>query len=57
MVPGEVLNIILPFPVRIVRGFPNNLSTASPGTVAVRVDVLDPHHDCGSQRDIPALFN
>ena len=39
MVPGEVLNIILPFAVRIVGGFPNNRSTASPGT--------DPRFECG----------
>jgi hypothetical protein len=37
MVTGEVLNIILAFAVRIVRGFPNNPSTASPSAVVVSV--------------------
>ena len=57
MVPGEVLNIILSFAVGIIRGFPNNPYTAAPSTVVVSVDVLNPDHDCSSQRDIPAQFN
>jgi len=57
VVPDKVLNIILSFAVRIVRGFPNNPYTASPSAVAVSVDVLDPDHDCSSQRDIRALFD
>jgi hypothetical protein len=57
MVPGEVLSIILPFAIRIVRGFPNNPYTASPGTLAVSAGILDPHHDCTPQRDTRALFN
>jgi hypothetical protein len=57
MVPGEVLNVILSFAIRIVRGFPNNPYPASPGTLTVSVDILDPHHDCSPQRDARALFN
>jgi hypothetical protein len=57
MMPGEVLSIILPFAVRIVGGFPNNPYATSPGMVAVIVDILDPYHDRGPQRDTPALFN
>jgi hypothetical protein len=45
MVPGEIFNIILAFAVRVVRGFPNNPYPASPSTVVVSVDILDPHHD------------
>ncbi len=57
MVPDEVLSIILPFAIRIVRGFPNNAYTASPGTLAVSVGILDPDHDGTQQRDTRALFN
>ena len=57
MVAGEILSIILSFAIRIVRGFPNNPYTASPGTLAVSVGILDPHHDCTPQRDTFALFN
>ena len=45
MVPGEIFDIILSFAVRIVRGFPNNPYTASPRTVVVSLDILNPHHD------------
>ena len=45
MVPGEVLDVVLSFAVRKVRGFPKNPYTASPGMVVVRVDILDSHHD------------
>ena len=57
MVPGEVLDVILSFAVRIIRGLPNNLYTASPGTIVVSVDILDPHHDCIPQRDAGTLFD
>jgi hypothetical protein len=57
MVPGEVLNSVLSFAVRVVHGFPNDPSTASPSTVAMSVDVLDPYYHCSSHRDIRALFN
>jgi hypothetical protein len=57
MVPGEVLDVILSFAVRKVSGFPKNLYTASPGMVVVRVDILNPHHDCSPQRDIRARFD
>jgi hypothetical protein len=57
MVPGEVLNVILSFAVRKVRGFSKNVYTASPGMVVVCVDILDPHHDCSSQRDTGARFD
>ena len=57
MVPGEVLDVILSFAIRKVRGFSENLYTASPGMFVVRVDILDPHHDCGPQRDIRARFD
>jgi hypothetical protein len=49
MVPGEVLNVILSFAVRKVRGFSKNAYTASPGMVVVCVDILDPHHECSPQ--------
>ena len=45
MMPGKILNIILSFAVRIVRGFPNNPYIASPGAVVVSLDIFDPHHD------------
>ncbi len=45
MVPGEVLDVILSFAIRKVRGFSENLYAASPGMVVVRVDILDPHHN------------
>ena len=45
MVPGEVLDVILSFAIRKVRGFSKNPYTVSPGMVVVRVDILDPHHD------------
>jgi hypothetical protein len=57
MVAGEVLNVILSFAIRKVRGFSKNPYTASPGMVVVRVDILDPHHDCSPQRDIRARFD
>jgi hypothetical protein len=56
-VPGEVLNIILSFPVRIVGRLPNNLCTASSGTIVVSVDIFDSHHDGTPQRDAPALLD
>jgi hypothetical protein len=57
MVTGEVLDIILSFTVRKVHGLSKNPYTASPGMVVVRVDILDPHHDCSPQRDIRARFD
>ncbi len=57
MMPGEVLNVILSFAVRIVHGLANNLCTASPGTIVVSVDIFDSHHDCTPQRDARALFD
>jgi hypothetical protein len=57
MVPGEVLDVILSFAISEVRGFPKDPYTASPGMVVVRVDILDPHHDCSPQRDIRARFD
>ena len=45
MVPGEVLDVILSFAIRKVRGFSKNPYTASPGMVVVRVDILDSYHD------------
>ena len=45
MVPGEVFDIILAFAVRVVCGFANNPYPASPRTIVVSLDVLDPHHD------------
>jgi len=57
MVPGEVLNVILSFPVGIVGRLSNNLYTALSRTIVVSVDVLDSHHDCTLQRDARALFD
>ncbi len=57
MMPGEVLNVILSFAVRKVRGFSKNFDTASPGMLVVCVDILDPHHDCSPQRDTRARFD
>src|ERR1035438_2368505 len=53
MVPGEVLDVILSFPVRIVLRFPKDLSAVLPGTFAVRVDVRNSHHDSTLHRDAP----
>ncbi|MGA8104337.1 MAG: hypothetical protein WB869_19405 [Candidatus Acidiferrales bacterium] len=57
VVPGKVFNIVLPFAVRVVRGFPNNPSATSSSVLEVSIDVLDPHHDCSSQRDIRARLD
>jgi hypothetical protein len=57
MVSGEVLYVILSFAVWKVCGFPKNAYTASPGMLVVCVDILDPHHDCSSQRETRAWFD
>ena len=48
-VPGEVFNVVLPFAVRVARGFPHHLHASSPSALEVRIDVFDPHHDCSPQ--------
>lgn len=57
MVAGEILNVILPLSVRIVRGLAKNVYPALPGMIVVCVDILDSHHDCTPQRDARALLD
>jgi hypothetical protein len=57
MVSGEILNVVLSFAVRKVRGFAKNLYPVSQGPIVVSVDVLDPHYDGSPQRDPRGRFD